>query len=168
LNFLNKVLDIFTGTLQGNFWLIIFLFMVGVIRLYQAFGSTKMEEYEGHKVISIHSMDMWTKTLKENQDALIVVDFFATWCPPCRRASPIFGRWSTEFGNVVFLKVDVDIAGDVAKKNGITGMPTFKLFKNGTVVDQVIGWDEGRIHALIEKHKVTNPSSVVGDITRRK
>ena len=57
--------------------------------------NTKFEEYEGHKVTSVKSIDDWKLLLKQNEDKLIIADFYATWCPPCRRASPIFGKIST-------------------------------------------------------------------------
>lgn len=62
---------------------------------------------------------------------LVVADFYATWCPPCRAAAPIFGRMSEKWAGCDFVKLDVDECKGVAKREGISAMPTFKIFANG-------------------------------------
>ncbi|KAF1925778.1 thioredoxin-like protein [Didymella exigua CBS 183.55] len=64
----------------------------------------------------------------------VVVDFYADWCPPCRTIAPIFSKLADDHavsGQLGFAKVNVDHVKDVAKKYGITAMPTFLLFENG-------------------------------------
>ena len=63
-------------------------------------------------------------------DKLVVVDFFATWCPPCKMIAPRIEEWEAEMSNVKFLKVDVDEAEDVAAHYQISAMPTFIFIKN--------------------------------------
>jgi len=68
------------------------------------------------------------------------VDFFATWCPPCRVIGPILDQLSQEFaGQIKFVKVNVDEAPDLAYRYGITGIPTLILFQNGQIVDTIVG-----------------------------
>ncbi len=70
----------------------------------------------------------------------VLVDFFATWCPPCRVIGPILDRLSQEFaGQIKFLKINVDEAPDLAYRYGITGIPTLILFHNGQIVDTLVG-----------------------------
>merc|ERR1712223_1496403 len=56
---------------------------------------------------------------------LVVIDFFATWCGPCKMIAPKIEQMAGEMVNVVFLKVDVDEAEDVAQEYNISAMPTF-------------------------------------------
>ncbi|KAK5858679.1 hypothetical protein PBY51_002800 [Eleginops maclovinus] len=92
---------------------------------------------------NISTLEEFTKALKEAGDKLVVVDFTASWCGPCKNISPLFKEQADlpVNANVVFLVVDVDKAADVAEKCGITAMPTFFYYKNGTKVDDLTGAD---------------------------
>ncbi|KAH7341158.1 thioredoxin-like protein [Pyrenochaeta sp. MPI-SDFR-AT-0127] len=64
----------------------------------------------------------------------VVVDFYADWCPPCRTIAPMFSKLADEHaskGQLAFAKVNVDHVNDVAKRYGISAMPTFLFFKDG-------------------------------------
>lgn len=76
----------------------------------------------------------------EIQDGVCVVDFFATWCGPCKMLAPVFEELSGEMDGVKFFKVDVDQALDVARKFAITTVPTMIIFKDGEVADKMIGF----------------------------
>ena len=73
-------------------------------------------------------------------DKLLVVDFFATWCGPCKKLSPTLDEVSQEFGDRVnIVKVDVDESEDLAMTYGIRSVPTVLFFKNGQQVDKFVG-----------------------------
>ncbi|EGW33706.1 uncharacterized protein SPAPADRAFT_54012 [Spathaspora passalidarum NRRL Y-27907] len=81
---------------------------------------------------------------QEFQDALkyeglVVVDFFATWCGPCKMIAPLLDKFSSEYPQVKFLKVDVDQFGSIAQEYEVTSMPTIIFFKNGQQIQRVIG-----------------------------
>ena len=76
---------------------------------------------------------------KTNQNNLVVIDFFATWCGPCRMMAPIFEDVSKEKGEVSFFKVDVDESPNVAKQFGVMSIPTLVAIKNGKEVDRNVG-----------------------------
>ena len=83
-------------------------------------------------------------------DAVAVVDFTASWCGPCKRIAPHFAKMSLKYGDVRFLKVDVDRAKDVAAKAGVRCMPTFMFFKGGEKVgDAIEGADLKGIEARL-------------------
>ena len=90
---------------------------------------------------------------------LVVVDFFATWCGPCKKIAPYFEQLETQYKDVLFLKVDVDICQQTAAKCNISAMPTFQLFKNRSKVEEVVGGDVQKLVQLINQHKGVSSSS---------
>ena len=69
-----------------------------------------------------------------------MVDFWAAWCGPCRMVGPVVEELATEYqGKAVIGKVDVDTNQEVAAKYGIRNIPTILFFKDGEVVDKVVG-----------------------------
>ena len=73
-------------------------------------------------------------------DQPVVVDFWATWCGPCRMISPIVDQMAEKYaGRVSVVKCNVDDSTDIPVKFGILNIPTLLFFKNGEVVDRVVG-----------------------------
>ncbi|RKP20616.1 thioredoxin-domain-containing protein [Rozella allomycis CSF55] len=70
---------------------------------------------------------------------LTVVDFFATWCGPCKAIAPEFEKLSDEYKNVNFIKVDTDKLPTISAECNVRAMPTIQFYKNGKLVDEVIG-----------------------------
>merc|ERR1712039_912890 len=85
---------------------------------------------------------------------LVVIDFTATWCPPCQFIGPKFEAMASEaeFSGVTFHKLDVDANADASTKAGISCMPTFQCWKGGSKVDELQGADENGLRAMIKKH----------------
>ena len=74
------------------------------------------------------------------ESGVVVVDFFATWCGPCKMLSPVIDELSGELENVNFVKVDIEQSMDLAQKFKIVSVPTLKVFKNGEEVDTLMGF----------------------------
>ena len=75
-----------------------------------------------------------------DNDKLVVVDFWAEWCGPCRMVSPIIEELHTDYdGKALVGKVNVDHNGEVAMKYGVRSIPTILFLKNGEVVDKHVG-----------------------------
>ena len=76
-----------------------------------------------------------------NGEGVVLVDFFATWCGPCKMLAPVLEELSGELeGKVKIYKVDVDESGDIARKYGIMSVPTMITFKDGKEVDKSVGF----------------------------
>ncbi|RHZ77058.1 hypothetical protein Glove_186g143 [Diversispora epigaea] len=90
---------------------------------------------------------------------LTVVDFHATWCGPCRSMAPIFETLSSTHRHANFAKVDTDQAKSVSSTAQITSLPTFKLFKNGRQIGEVVGARQDELRRLVELHAGTPEES---------
>eukprot|EP00531_Pseudo-nitzschia_arenysensis_P003483 CAMPEP_0116131212 /NCGR_PEP_ID=MMETSP0329-20121206/8887_1 /TAXON_ID=697910 /ORGANISM="Pseudo-nitzschia arenysensis, Strain B593" /LENGTH=96 /DNA_ID=CAMNT_0003625631 /DNA_START=98 /DNA_END=388 /DNA_ORIENTATION=+ len=86
-------------------------------------------------------------------DKLLVIDFTATWCPPCRMIAPHFEKMAEEHPEALFHKVDVDDASDIAGACGISCMPTFQFFKGGKMVAKIEGANLPAIKAKVAELK---------------
>ena len=74
------------------------------------------------------------------KEGVVLVDFFATWCGPCKMLSPVLEEVAEENPNVNILKIDVDEVSELAVRYGIQAIPTLMLFKNGAHVDTRMGY----------------------------
>ncbi len=79
------------------------------------------------------------KKVKESD--FCVVDFYATWCAPCRMLKPIMEEIETILKDVEFYNVDVDESEDIAREYKIFSIPTILIFKKGQVVDTMVGFN---------------------------
>ena len=98
------------------------------------------------------SEDMKFENLSKNH--LTLVDFWASWCGPCRMITPIVEELAAETEGVTFAKVNVDENPDVAMGLGIQAIPTLFLFKDGKAVDRTVGVQtKEALKAMIERNR---------------
>ncbi len=84
----------------------------------------------------------------------VLVDFYAPWCGPCKMMSPVVDSLSLKYGGKVkFVKLNTDENPGTASRYQISGIPTLLLFKNGAVLDRVVGYvPEGSLAKFLDKH----------------
>lgn len=105
----------------------------------------------GENIINVTDSTFESMVLKSEVPAL--VDFWASWCAPCRAIAPIVDEMAQEYaGRLRVVKVNVDDSPATPGKYGVRGIPTLILFKGGKVVDQLVGAvPKNQIKELIEK-----------------
>lgn len=99
-------------------------------------------------VHNLESKPKFDEALKDNK--FVVLDCFAEWCGPCKIIAPKVVKFSEEYKDAAFFKLDVDEVQDVAQELGIRAMPTFLFFKDGEKVGEVVGANPKAIKAAIE------------------
>jgi len=107
----------------------------------------------GNESSLLHVNDKNFATEVLNAGVPVLVDFWATWCGPCRSISPIVEELAKEFiGKVKVTKLNIDGSPATPSQYGVRGIPTLILFKSGKIVDQIVGAvPKARLKALIEK-----------------
>ena len=105
----------------------------------------------GPDVMNIGDADFDEAVLKSDQPVL--VDFWATWCAPCRAIAPAIEELATQYkGKVRVAKIDIDSNQRVAEQYGIRSIPTLLIFKNGAVAGTIVGaLPKAKIEAAIQK-----------------
>ncbi|GLT35398.1 hypothetical protein SLA2020_098550 [Shorea laevis] len=110
---------------------------------------------EPSHILTFHSSARWQLHFNSAKESpkLMVIDFAASWCGPCKFMEPAVHAMANKFTEVEFIKIDVDELPDVAQEFGVQAMPTFLLVKKGKEVDRVVGAQKDELERKIEKHK---------------
>ena len=87
-----------------------------------------------HIIQNVEEFDALLKSEKP-----VLVDFFATWCGPCRMFAPTFDEFASDHDQISCVKIDVYQNGEIARRYGIMSIPTIILFKNGEPVKKNVG-----------------------------
>jgi thioredoxin 1 len=103
-------------------------------------------------MLNLSNDNFESEVIDSNQ--LVLVDFKAEWCGPCKAMSPLLDQLQTKYPDVKIAKLDVDSDRDVAVMYGVKSLPTFILFKNGNIVEKIIGSTTTMVlSSKIDQHK---------------
>lgn len=91
--------------------------------------------------------------LKDAGDKVVAVDFTASWCGPCKVIGPKFEQLANLYPEIICIKVDVDENEVVAADEGIQAMPTFRFYKQGVQIAEMVGADAEKLKVLFENNK---------------
>jgi len=93
-----------------------------------------------NEIININSEDGFNTLLKDFPEKVVVIDFWAIWCAPCKVFTPIFERVYQEYSKeFIFIKVNIDETPSIARQFGITSIPTTLFIKGGEVLRKFVG-----------------------------
>ncbi|KIH93710.1 hypothetical protein SPBR_04362 [Sporothrix brasiliensis 5110] len=100
----------------------------------------------------IGSTTQWRQVTSAN--SIVVTDFYADWCGPCKIIAPTFDSLATKYAKpnrIAFAKVDVDNQREIAQQYGVRAMPTFVILRNGSVIDTIRGANPPALTSAVEK-----------------
>lgn len=90
---------------------------------------------------------------QETSKGLVLTDFWASWCGPCRMQAPVIDKLSKEYDDVKFTKMDTEANPNTPNSLGIKAIPTLILKKDGQIVETIVGYhDEDQLKQIIDKH----------------
>ncbi|KAJ9142161.1 Thioredoxin [Pleurostoma richardsiae] len=104
------------------------------------------------KTVKIESPSQFSDLLKASK--IVVADFYADWCGPCKQIAPIYEQLSAQLSRpkaVTFTKVDTDVQKEIASAYQVSALPTFIIFRDGNVVEKVQGADPRKLQAIVKK-----------------
>lgn len=132
------------------------LILAFIVVLITKFASSNQPQTQSINTSQSNNMVQVIKSEAEftqfiNQPNLVVIDFFATWCGPCKMIAPMLEKFSQEYSSASFYKVDVDELPTVASSQSVTSMPTLLFFKSGELVGKVIGANPAAIKQTLAK-----------------
>ncbi|KNG90519.1 thioredoxin [Aspergillus nomiae NRRL 13137] len=89
-----------------------------------------------------------------NSGQVVIIDFWAEWCGPCRFISPVFEKLASDqvFSSIKFVKVNTDEQVDIASEVEIRSLPTFMVFRGGQKLDQLVGANPPALEQLVRKY----------------
>jgi thioredoxin len=117
---------------------------------------------EMSKTIHITSTNQFSTVLSNS--SIVVADFYADWCGPCKQIAPMYEQLSQQLtrpNKISFTKINVDQQTELAGAYGVTAMPTFMVFKNARAVQTIRGADPRKLTEVVKK--LANEANAIGD-----
>lgn len=101
----------------------------------------------------VHSIASANEFRESTASGKVLVDFFATWCGPCKMVSPLIEKLDTQYSDIKFFKLDIEAVPEIASELEVSTVPTFILYNDGKVVNIVRGAAPPKIKAALDELK---------------
>jgi putative thioredoxin len=110
---------------------------------------------ESPYIVTVDNTNFMTTVIESSKKVLVLVDFWADWCSPCKVLMPILEKLAAEYqGQFILAKINIDEQADLAHQFAVRSVPTLKLFRHGKVVDEMLGVQgETALRTLINTHR---------------
>jgi len=107
-------------------------------------------------MIELNAENFEAEVIRKSQQVPVLVDFWADWCAPCKMLVPVLAKLASEYADQLHItKVNTDLERDLARQYGIRSLPTLHLYRNGELVEEVLGAQpESTLRALIDNYLV--------------
>ena len=117
-------------------------------------------------MMEINESNFETEVLVRSHEMPVLVDFWADWCAPCKSLMPVLDKLYSDYqGQLQIVKINTDEQRSLAEANGIRSLPTLRLYRDGEVVEEVMGAQpESVLRELIDPHLVRASNSVLRDV----
>eukprot|EP01083_Nonionella_stella_P224621 799428_1 len=93
------------------------------------------------RVVDVTTENMFEEYFENSDSKPLLIDFYATWCGPCKQIAPKLAQLSTQYTNIQFLKIDVNKLEDLSQEYQISAMPTFVFIRNKKEISRIRGAD---------------------------
>ncbi|CCD61449.1 Thioredoxin-1 [Caenorhabditis elegans] len=103
-------------------------------------------------ILELADMSDFEQLIRQHPEKIIILDFYATWCGPCKAIAPLYKELATTHKGIIFCKVDVDEAEDLCSKYDVKMMPTFIFTKNGDAIEALEGCVEDELRQKVLEH----------------
>ena len=117
-------------------------------------------------MIEINESNFETEVLVRSHEMPVLVDFWADWCAPCKSLMPVLDKLYTDYqGQLQIVKINTDEQRSLAEVNGIRSLPTLRLYRDGEVVEEVMGAQpESVLRELIDPHLLRASNGILQDV----
>lgn len=109
---------------------------------------------ESAQVFEVNAANFQQLVIDNSRRVPVLVDFWADWCAPCKMQLPVLLKLADDYqGKFILAKVNTDVEGELAAQHGIRSLPTLRLYRNGEVVEEILGAQpEATLRALIDPY----------------
>lgn len=114
--------------------------------------TSKINQIQLTKILEVGEQDFEKEVLQSDQKVLI--DFYATWCGPCRILKTTLNEFAKEYDNIKVVEIDVDKASNLSSKYGVMSIPTLVVIENGQEINRIVG--------AVPKEKIIEICGLIG------